>query len=67
MEDLCVVEVSDEGSDMSAAVEQGSSLQVPIGAHVQQSELGDIYITEIKQLKLKKDGSRFKEIHGQCG
>ena len=57
MQGLCVAEVSDEGSEMSAAVEQDSSFQVPLGAHVQRPELGDIYITEIKQPKLNKDGS----------
>ena len=38
-----------------------SSLQVPCGAVVQKSALKDIYINEIKQPKLEKDGSCFKE------
>ena len=62
--DRVFAEVSDEGSDMSAAVEQCASLQVPCGAHAQQSALKDIYINEIKQPKPKKDGSGFKENSG---
>ena len=41
--------------------QQDASLQVPCGAVVQKSALKDIYINEIKQPKLKKDGSCFKE------
>ena len=55
--DRVFAEVSDEGSDMAAAVEQGASIQVPCSAHVQQSSMKDIYINEIKEPKLKKDGS----------
>ena len=57
-------EVSDEGSDMAAAIELGGYLQSPCGAHVQQSSMKDIYINEIKEPKMKKDESGFKENSG---
>ena len=47
--DHLFAEVSDEGSDMAAAVEQGAAFQAPCGAHVQQSATKHIYINEIKE------------------
>ena len=49
---------------MAAAIELGGYLQSPCGAHVQQSSMKDIYINEIKEPKMKKDESGFKENSG---